>query len=66
MKIVELMEIALKHVEKGYNYDQLRDGDDLYHATEEESDTCVDFMSQCEDEGLISFRKKIKKLKGNE
>ena len=63
MKIVELMEIALRHVEKGYDYEQLVDGDDLYHATEEESDTCGDFMTQCQDEGLISFRKKIEKLK---
>ena len=57
------MEIALRHVEKGYDYEQLLDGDDLYHATEEESDTCGDFMTQCQDEGLISFRKKIEKLK---
>ena len=59
MKRVKLMEIALLYVEKGYNYDQLRDGDDLYRATEEEKDTCADFMTQCKDEGLISFRKKI-------
>lgn len=59
MKKVELMKIALRYVEKGYGYDQLRDGDDLYHATEKEKDTCGDFMSECKDEGLISFRKKI-------
>jgi len=59
VKRVKLMEIALLYVEKGYNYDELRDGDDLYHATEEEKGICVDFMSECKDEGLISFRKKI-------
>ena len=58
----ELMEIALLHFEKSYNYEQLMDGDDLYNATSEEKEICGEFWLECRAIGGTAFEKKIKEL----
>jgi hypothetical protein len=58
----ELAEIALKYVEKSYDCEALRYGDDLYHATEEDIEECVDFWAECREIGQAAFREKIKIL----
>ncbi len=60
---VELMEIALLCVEKGYNSEQLMDGDDLYYASSEEKEDCVEYWVECREIGLVEFRKKISTTK---
>ena len=52
MKNKELFEIAVKYIEKGYNMDNLRDGDDLYEATSEEEETCCDYFDRIKENGL--------------
>jgi hypothetical protein len=59
----ELMEIALKYVEKSYDAENLRDGDDLYNATEEDKEKCVDYWIECREIGINSFRLRIENTK---
>lgn len=56
---IELRKIALRHIEKGYSSEDMRYGDDLYSANEEERDICVDYYYECQDIGVSKFRKKI-------
>jgi len=51
MKEYELFEIALKYIEKGYSRDNLRWGDDLYSATEEERDLTLEFYNEIQENG---------------
>ena len=60
MKEKELMEIALRMVAKGY-VDGIRDCDDLYDATDEEKDKCMDYANQVQQIGLVAFRELINK-----
>jgi hypothetical protein len=57
----ELQEIALKYVEKSYDSEALRYGDDLYHATPEEKEKCVDYWVECREIGTTGFREKYLK-----
>jgi hypothetical protein len=47
----ELFEIALKYVEKGYSYEDLKWGDDLYSATIEEIETCTEYYYDIQKQG---------------
>ena len=48
---IDLFKIALRYIEKGYNAEQLRDGDDLYKSTREEKDECVEYFFEIEENG---------------
>lgn len=62
-KTKEFANIVIRYIEKGYSFDQLRDGDDLYEATREEKDFCVDLMQECKEIGLRAFKKKYLSVK---
>ena len=47
----ELFKIALKYVEKSYSYETLKYGDDLYNATKEEVEICLDFYDKIQENG---------------
>lgn len=47
----ELFEIALKYIRKGYNTEDLRYGDDLYNATKEEKEICLEYFWEIEENG---------------
>lgn len=57
----ELMEIALNYIEKGYNADKLRDGDDLYNATADDKDKCIEYYIECQRIGTVAFKELIDK-----
>jgi len=59
MKKLELMRIALKYVERSYDFGQLMDGDDLYNATPKEKDECGDYWSRCREIGIDAFTKEV-------
>jgi len=61
MENLELMKIALKYREKSYDCEQLSDGDDLYDATEEEKETCIEYWEEIGRIGEIAFKNKIDK-----
>lgn len=64
MSEVELMEIALRFFNKGYNdCGQLKDSDDLYNATWEERDMCCDYLDDIRRLGTVSFAEQIEMLK---
>jgi len=46
-----LFEVALKYVEKGYDFEDLRYGDDLYKASPEEIEECLEYYSNIKEEG---------------
>ncbi len=62
----ELMEVALKYLEKGYSYEQLMDGDDLYASTSGDRDICGDFYEEAKSIGTVAFEEKINKLSRKE
>lgn len=62
---LELMEIAYKYHEKGYNEQQLRDGDDLYGSRWIDKENCVEYFEEICENGRESFRDKIAKLESN-
>ena len=62
-KEIELMEIALRYIDKSYDYEQLMDGDDLYNATEEEKEVCGNYWSECKEVGTKQFEQMIKRKK---
>ena len=47
----ELFEIALSYIEKGYNREQLRWGDDLYDSTVEEREECLSYFDNIRKNG---------------
>lgn len=46
-----LFKIALKYIEKGYSYEQLSWGDDLYKSPEEEKDICLGYYETIQEQG---------------
>ena len=61
-KKVELMEIALKHIEEGYDNEEILYDNDLYYVTPEEKDLCSDFYEECMRIGTVAFQEKITAL----
>ena len=62
MTTKDLFKIALRYIEKGYNTEQLRYGDDLYNATREEKDDCLEIFWEIQREGTDWAYKELKKL----
>jgi len=58
----ELFEIALRYVEKSYNSEDLRYGDDLYGETREDINTCVEIFHEIKHEGLKWAYEQLKNL----
>jgi len=58
----ELFEIALKYKLKGYNTEHLRYGDDLYNATKEQIETCIEMFCEIDDNGIKWAYEKLKML----
>lgn len=57
MEAKELQQIALKMVNKGYiTMDDIYYSDDLYYATEEEKDECMDYITEIIDNGINNFK----------
>lgn len=56
MTETELRKIALHYVNKGYiDRDVIRYSDDLYDATPEEIDMCLDFVDDIVENGCANF-----------
>ena len=55
----ELLKIALKYIEKGYTYEDLKWGDDLYDASEEDKETCLSYYEDIQEEGCKWARKQL-------
>jgi len=63
MSELELRQIAFLFSMKGYNqHDQLRDSDDLYHASQKEKDQCCLYLDEIIDDGANAQSKIIIKL----
>ncbi len=58
----QLLEIALRYIHKGYSSEQLRWGDDLYNATREEKDICIEYYSLIQEEGTAWAEEHLKTL----
>lgn len=57
MTTEELKEIAIRMVSKGYtDRDKIRYSDDLYDATKEEIDECLDYVDEIIQVGLKNFK----------
>jgi len=57
MTEAELKKIALHYVDKGYiDREVIRYSDDLYDATPEEIDMCLDFVDDIVENGRANFR----------
>ena len=57
MNELELQEIALRMVEKGYcDHDKIRYCDDIYDATNEEIDKCLGFVDDVIEGGTAVYR----------
>lgn len=54
----QLRKIALYYHEKWY-WEQLRDWDDLYNATDEEKDQCCEYYYEIDQIWQVEFRKTI-------
>ena len=39
----KLFRIALRYIEKGYNAEDLRCGDDLYNSSQDDIDLCIEY-----------------------
>ena len=63
MEKSEMLRIASKYKVKGYSFEQMCYGDDMYNATEEEKDQVGDFMTEYEDIGRVAFYEKYKEFK---
>ena len=48
-----LFQIALKYVDKGYSYEQLKDGDDLYSSsiTNDMKERCLNYYDDIQKQG---------------
>lgn len=58
-----LFEIAIKYVEKGYNTENLRYGDDLYDVTSEDIQECIEIFYEIKENGLKWAYEHVKTLK---
>jgi hypothetical protein len=57
MKKKELKKLAIYFVNKGYTtMDDIYYSDDLYKATEEEKDECMDYITDIIDNGMSNFK----------
>ena len=57
MTKLELQKIALRMVDKGYiTMDDIYYSDDLYDATNEEKDECMDYITEIIDNGINNFK----------
>lgn len=54
----ELAEIAFRYVNNHYSSEDLPHGIDLYYATEEEIETCIDLYDECKEIGTTAFHEK--------
>lgn len=62
MKSIELQKIAHSFVSKGYaDGEKLRYSDDLYDASGDEKDECLNYLDECLDIGLTAFESKYLK-----
>ena len=53
----QLKQIAIRMVSKGYiDRDTIRYSDDLYDATREEIDECLDYVDEIVENGLKNFK----------
>ena len=59
---LELMKIAYKYHDKGYNEQQLRDGDDLYGSKWLDKENCVEFFEEICEDGRSRFRDRMNEL----
>ena len=59
----ELLWVASKYKQKGYSYEDMCYGDDMYEATEEEKDMVGEYMTEYEDIGRNAFYEKYKEYK---
>ena len=55
----ELLRTALKYIEKGYSYEDLSWGDDLYDASDDDKETCLSYYEMIQEEGAKWARKKL-------
>lgn len=68
MTTEEKIYIASKYCEKGYGYDDLRYGDDLYHLDGDDNketiiDEIIDYMDEYRSIGSVAFREKYSEYK---
>lgn len=63
MEKSEMLWIASKYKQKGYSFEQMLYGDDMYEATEEEKDIVGEYMTEYEDIGRVAFYEKYKEFK---
>ncbi len=57
MSTDELKEIAIRMVSKGYtDRDKIRYSDDLYEATHEEIEKCLDYVFEIMQNGMKNFK----------
>ncbi len=62
MEKSQMVWIASKYAEKGYDYEQLKYGDDLY-GKEELADGVWEYIEEFKNIGRIAFREKYKEYK---
>lgn len=61
MTDIELKKLAINFVNKGYTtMDDIYYSDDLYDATEEEKDQCMDYITEIIDDGMNNFIESMK------
>ena len=47
----DLLRIVINYIEKGYSHEDLRWGDDLYDASDEDIETCMLYYDEVIEEG---------------
>lgn len=62
MEKSEMIWIATKYADKGYDFEQMSYGDDLY-GREQFADEVWDFVIEYKEIGSVAFREKYKKFK---
>ena len=49
----KLFRTALRYIEKGYNAEDLRYGDDLYNSSQDDIDLCIEYYWNIIEHGTI-------------
>lgn len=62
MEESDIIWIATKAVSKGYNYEQVYYGDDLY-GNEKYADEVWEYVTECKEIGITNFYEKYKEFK---
>lgn len=62
MEKSEMLWIASKYADKGYDFEQLKYGDDLY-GKENLADEVWEFVTEYKEIGSVAFREKYKEYK---